>query len=85
MRTVGAFEAKNHLSELLDSVEAGEEITITRHGKSVARLISSSKDQRSVRTGIALASVRALRARLAANGVCFSTEEIQTFRDEGRR
>ena len=36
--TVGAFEAKTKLSELLDRVENGEEIVITRRGKPVARL-----------------------------------------------
>lgn len=39
MREVGTFEAKNKLSELLDLVERGEEVTITRHGKEVARLV----------------------------------------------
>jgi prevent-host-death family protein len=39
--TVGAFEAKTKLSELLDRVEAGEEIIITRRGKEVARLVAS--------------------------------------------
>jgi prevent-host-death family protein len=39
MRTVGAFEAKTHLSALLEEVERGEEILITRHGKAVARLV----------------------------------------------
>ena len=39
MREVGAFEAKNKLGQLLDLVEQGEEITITRHGKEVARLV----------------------------------------------
>jgi prevent-host-death family protein len=39
MRTVGTFEAKTHLSALLEQVERGEEITITRHGKAVARLV----------------------------------------------
>lgn len=42
METVGAFEAKTHLSELLQRVEAGCEITITRHGKPVARLVPIS-------------------------------------------
>jgi prevent-host-death family protein len=41
MITVGAFEAKTNLSALLDKVEAGEEIQITRHGKPVARLVAS--------------------------------------------
>ena len=37
--TVGSFEAKKHLSELLDRVEGGEHITITKHGRPVARLV----------------------------------------------
>jgi prevent-host-death family protein len=39
MHHVGAFEAKNKLSALLDRVERGEEIVITRHGKPIARLV----------------------------------------------
>jgi prevent-host-death family protein len=39
MATVGTFEAKTHLSALLERVERGEEITITRHGRAVARLV----------------------------------------------
>ena len=35
---VGAFEAKTKLAELLDKVEAGESVTITRHGKAVAQM-----------------------------------------------
>jgi prevent-host-death family protein len=39
MRTVGTFAAKTHLSTLLEEVERGEEITITRHGRAIARLV----------------------------------------------
>jgi prevent-host-death family protein len=39
MRAVGAFEAKNKLGQLLDEVEQGEEIVITRRGKEIARLV----------------------------------------------
>jgi prevent-host-death family protein len=39
-RDVGAYEAKTHLSELLDRVEKGEQITIPRHGRPVALLVS---------------------------------------------
>lgn len=39
MATIGAFAAKTHLSELLDRVEAGEEIVITRRGAPVAKLV----------------------------------------------
>ncbi len=35
---VGAFEAKTHLSRLLDEVEKGGSVIITRHGKPVAEL-----------------------------------------------
>ena len=39
MSSVGAYEAKTHLAELLDRVEKGERITITRHGRPVAQLV----------------------------------------------
>lgn len=39
MATVGSFEAKTKLAELLDRVEAGETVTITRRGKPVAKLV----------------------------------------------
>lgn len=38
MRTIGAFEAKNRLSELLEAAENGEEVMITKHGRPVAKL-----------------------------------------------
>lgn len=39
MRTAGIFEAKQNFSQLIDAVEAGEEVRITRHGKEIARLL----------------------------------------------
>ena len=39
MRTAGVFEAKQNFSQLLDAVEAGEEVRITRHGKEVVRML----------------------------------------------
>ena len=39
MDSVGAHEAKEELSDLLDDVEQGREVTITRHGKPVAKLV----------------------------------------------
>lgn len=49
MATVGAFAAKTHLSELLDRVEKGEEIVITRHGVAVAVLKPAADQQREAR------------------------------------
>lgn len=40
MKQVTVTEAKKHLSELLARVEAGEEISVTRYGKAVARLVA---------------------------------------------
>lgn len=39
MRIAGIFEAKQNFSQLIDAVEAGEEVRITRHGKEVARML----------------------------------------------
>lgn len=39
MRHVGSYEAKTHLPELLDSVERGETVIITRRGRPAARLV----------------------------------------------
>ena len=48
-REVGAFEAKTHLSQLLDAVESGERIVITRRGKPVAELSPPPKKKRARR------------------------------------
>ncbi|MGC2201212.1 MAG: type II toxin-antitoxin system prevent-host-death family antitoxin [Stellaceae bacterium] len=55
MRQVGAFEAKNRLGALLDEVERGEEIVITRRGKRVARLIPADPgfDREAARRAVA--------------------------------
>lgn len=44
MSSVGSFEAKTKLAELLDRVESGETITITRRGKAVAKLVPAGLD-----------------------------------------
>lgn len=81
MRQVGAFEAKTHLSDLLAAVEAGEEITITRRGRAVARLVPVAPPPG---RDAALARIAAFRARIAASGERFTPEDILSARDEGR-
>lgn len=85
MRTVGAFEAKNKLSELLDEVERGGEIVITRHGKPVARLVASERENEDEQRREAAENLRALRDSLRSRGVTFSVSDILLLRDEGRR
>jgi len=57
---VSAFDAKTHLSRLLHEVEQGQSITITRHGKPVARLVPIA-DRRAVNSDALLAKAKALR------------------------
>lgn len=84
MSYVGAFEAKNTLGALLDRVEKGEEITITRHGKPVAKLVAPSGEQID-QDGVqnVLARIRA-RARTLAIGPV-DWEILKVDRDTGRR
>jgi prevent-host-death family protein len=82
MLEVGAFEAKNTLGSLLDRVENGEEVLITRHGKPVARLVPSTSEARRQESLAAMARIRA-RAREANLGP-FNWEELKKDRDEGR-
>jgi len=85
MRIVGTFEAKNHLSELLDLVEKGEEILITRRGKPVARLATIDNEAQSSKTAHALDVLARTRALLKAENVSFTPDEVIELRDAGRR
>ena len=80
MREVGAFEAKNRLGQLLDLVEQGEEVVITRHGKAVARLVPP-------KTGFSRAEARAAaqRIREMSRGVTLGGLRLKDLVDEGRR
>ena len=62
MREIGAFEAKNKLAALLDAVEAGEEVVITRRGTPVARLTRVGAPDGRETARAAVARLRALRA-----------------------
>ncbi len=79
MRTIGAYEAKTHLPRLLDEVEKGERITITKHGRVVAVLVppdaASARDIEAV-----LARFREFRKGNRLNGLT-----IRELIDEGRR
>lgn len=82
--TVGAYEAKAKLSELLDKVARGEQIVITRHGKPIARLVPEGGHD-VAKAMAAVARLTAIRRDLAAQGVRVTQDEIRAMRDEGRR
>ena len=81
MRIIGAFEAKNKFGTLLDLVEKGEEITITRHGKAAARLVAPAAE---IDRG---AASRAAAERIArrARGVTLDGTPIRDLIEDGRR
>ena len=83
MDTINLFDAKNRLSALVDQVEVGQEITITRRGKPVARLVPVADQREQGRN--AVAKLRALRQTIADRGEVFGWDELQAYRDEGRR
>jgi prevent-host-death family protein len=78
MLSVGAFEAKTHLSALLDRVAAGEEVVITKHGKPVARLVPAHHVDRA-RANRAFERLKALRKGTTLGGLSW-----KELRDEGR-
>lgn len=82
MVKIGAFEAKNTLGTLLDRVERGEEILITRHGKPIARLIPNAGTTDRAQVHAASERIR-LRAKNLKLGV-FDWEKFKTLRDDGR-
>jgi prevent-host-death family protein len=80
MREIQASEAKAHLPQLLDDVERGETLIITRHGRAIARIVPEV-DRRQEEVDKALASIRALRQRNAK----VTVEELLSAREEGRK
>jgi len=82
MQEVGAFEAKNTLGSLLDRVQRGEEIVITRHGKPVAKLVPSSGGINRDQARAAAARIRARAAALQLEP--FDWENLKADRDDGR-
>jgi antitoxin (DNA-binding transcriptional repressor) of toxin-antitoxin stability system len=84
MRTVGIFEAKTKLSELIEAVKRGEEIRITQRGKPVARLVVDNEVTAEPKPDF-LEQMLKVRKNLIAKGMGMSLEDILSGRDEGRR
>jgi len=78
--TVGAYEAKTHLSKLLDKVEAGEEITITKHGAPVAKLVPVKKEVSTEQRVAAIERIQLLATSLSLGGL-----KIKDLINGGRR
>ncbi len=79
MIEVGAFDAKTHLSSLLNKVAQGEEVLITRRGTPVARLVPAQEADRS-RVAKTIQRLRSLRCGVQLRGLRW-----KELRDRGRR
>lgn len=79
MKEIGAFEAKTRFGQLLDQVEAGDEIVITRRGKIVARLVPPAGAVDREAGAQAAARIRARRRGIRLGGL-----KIEDLISEGR-
>ncbi len=77
--TVGAYEAKTHLPQLLEEVAAGLTITITKHGRPVARLVPPVRNDRPEPQRV-VASLRQARQGIRLKGLT-----LRELIEEGRR
>jgi prevent-host-death family protein len=80
METIGAFEAKTHLSALLERVSKGERIAITRHGVPAAMLVPIGATQSKLSHQGIVEGMRALRNRVKPGKM-----SVREMVAEGRR
>jgi prevent-host-death family protein len=78
MHTVGSFEAKTHFSALLERVERGEQIAITKHGRLVAKLVPATGPDRDKRRKV-IQRLREFGRHNTLGGL-----DWKALRDEGR-
>jgi prevent-host-death family protein len=83
MESVGAYEAKTHLPQLLGRVERGEAFTITRHGKPVARLVPLAPAASTPGREAAITAIRCFQQQDAP--VLGDELSVRELIDEGRR
>lgn len=79
MRTVGAYEAKTHLSQLIEEVTRGERVAITRNGTPVALLVPVPSQQKP-ETREVIRQLREFR-----RGITLGGQSIREMMEEGRR
>jgi prevent-host-death family protein len=84
MERIGIFEAKAQLSSLLDEVERGGEVTITRHGKPIAKLVQATAELSPDEIAKRKNAIRNLRALARKLKITATQEEIKAWINEGR-
>lgn len=81
--TIGAYEARTHLSEILDRVARGERVVITKHGVPVAVLQPPDPAPRKEAKQV-IAELRRFRDRQRARGLLARQAEVREWIEEGR-
>lgn len=83
MHSVGIYEAKSRFSALVELVEQGEEVRITRHGKEVVRMLPVRRKPVITDEQIAreLEQIQALQQTVRAQG---ATDSVASLRQNGR-
>jgi prevent-host-death family protein len=84
MKHVGMFEAKTNLSSLVEEVEKGGEVVITRHGKPVAKLVGAANTLTAEQIARQRQAVAELREMARKRGLRISHEEIKSWMEDGR-
>lgn len=84
MKHVGMFEAKTNLSALVEEVEKGGTVVITRHGKPVAKLVPAQAELTPEEIARRTEALRALRENANKLKINATPEEIKEWINEGR-
>jgi prevent-host-death family protein len=89
MQTVPIHQAKDRLSALLQAVEDGEEVVITRHGRRIARIVREvdevpPADELQRRRNEAIERLRAYQAQARLDAPVDGWSDWKSLRDAGR-
>ena len=84
MHEIGAFDAKTHLSQLLDRASHGETFAITKHGRVIAFLTPASNKPKLAIHDI-IAGIMSLRKKIAKRSVSMTFQEVDDLKKSGRR
>ncbi len=79
MERIGIYDARAKLSELIERVQSGEEVVLTRHGEPVARLVPEKPRRKRSRAAV-VTRIRALARKLNIRDV-----DVRKLIEEGRR
>ncbi len=80
MRDIQASDAKAHLPQILDAVERGETVRVTRHGRPIARIVPEG-NRRQDEIDRAIDSIKAMRHRTGT----ITRDELLSAKKEGQK